>query len=301
MIAQQLQKIDKFALGIIQNSPFTNVYGTARSILALGTCLTLIVNPVEHLFFASSLARMGNTSGLFTISLFTVLANHLELARMLAIMSLLLVISGYRPRLTGILHWYITFSFYADCSDIDGGDHLANVLSFLLIPICLTDNRTWHWQPTNSVVVRELPNLIAWIVGLVLRIQVCMIYFQAGIGKIPVEEWANGTAFYYWFTHHYHGADTWLKNLLLPILQTSWGVVSITWGTIIFEIFLFLAIVMPKNDKRRHYLLISGLIFHISIILVHGLVSFFFSMAAALILYLRPLDKPFNFKISLRT
>lgn len=300
MIAQNLQKLDNFTLSITQNNPFTNVYGTARSILALGTCLTLIVNPVEHLFFASSLARMGNTSDLFGISLFTVLDNHLELARILAIIALLLVISGYRPRLTGILHWYITFSFYADCSNIDGGDHLANVLSFLLIPICLADNRVWHWKNSTTLVVREIPNLIAWVVGLVVRIQVCMIYFQAGVGKIPVEEWANGTAFYYWFTHHYHGADTWLKKLLLPILQTSWGVVSITWGGIIFEVFLFLAIVMPKNDKRRHYLLISGLVFHLSIVLVHGLVSFFFSMAAALILYLRPLDKPFKLNLPLK-
>lgn len=93
-------------------------------------------------------------------------------------------------------------------------------------------------------------------------------------------------------------ADDWLKNLLLPFFQTSWGVVLITWGTIIFEVLLFTAIVMKKDDKRRHYLLVAGLLFHFSIILVHGLVSFFFSTAAALILYLRPLDKPFNFKLA---
>jgi antimicrobial peptide system SdpB family protein len=295
-----LQKLDNLATQIAKPNPFTNVYGLARSILACGTFLTLLANSSENLFFAEGLARMGNTSSLHNISLFTILSENLEIARIIAIFALLLVISGYRPRFTGLLHWYITFSFYTDCSDIDGGDHLANVLSFLLIPICLSDNRVWHWQQSTidlQTKKQEIANIIAWLIGFVIRLQVCMIYFHAGIGKMSEEEWKNGTAFYYWFTHNYHGADTWLKDLLLPFIQTSWGVTSITWGTFIFELLLFLAIVMKKDDKRRHYLLVSGLIFHSSIILVHGLVSFFFSMAAALILYLRPLDKPFNFKI----
>jgi antimicrobial peptide system SdpB family protein len=295
-----LQKLNKWAENIAEPNPFTNVYGLARSILATGTLLTLLCNSTTNLFFADGLVRMSNKNSLLDIGLFTIFSEHLEIAKIIAIFVLLLVISGYRPRITGILHWYITFSFYADCSNIDGGDHLANVLSFLLIPICLSDNRVWHWQNNTTVLQTEkqkIANLIAWLAGFVIRLQVCIVYFQAGVAKIPEEEWKNGTAFYYWFIHTYHGADTWLKNLFLPILQTSWGVTSITWGTIIFEILLFLAIVMKKDDKRRHYLLISGLLFHFSIVLVHGLVSFFFSIAAGLILYLRPLDKSFNFKI----
>ncbi len=43
-----------------------------------------------------------------------------------------------------------------------------------------------------------------------------------------------------------------------------------------------------------------GLLFHFSIVIVHGLVSFFFATAGALILYLHPIDKAFNSQLFTR-
>jgi hypothetical protein len=44
--------------------------------------------------------------------------------------------------------------------------------------------------------------------------------------------------------------------------------------------------------------LVVGLVFHFSILVLHGLFSFFFSIVAALILYLYPLNKPIDFKLN---
>jgi hypothetical protein len=54
-----------------------------------------------------------------------------------------------------------------------------------------------------------------------------------------------------------------------------------------------MALFMDK--KYRRYLLVLGLCFHLAIAVVHGLVSFFFAMAGALVLYLRAPEHPFSF------
>jgi uncharacterized membrane protein len=54
-----------------------------------------------------------------------------------------------------------------------------------------------------------------------------------------------------------------------------------------------MALVMPK--KRWHILLILGIVFHLSIAITMGLISFGITMIAALILYLRPFENEFSF------
>ena len=53
----------------------------------------------------------------------------------------------------------------------------------------------------------------------------------------------------------------------------------------IFELCLF-GCLFSSNQKFRKTFLILGLLFHGLILITHGLVTFYFSMAAALILYL---------------
>jgi len=112
----------------------------------------------------------------------------------------------------------------------------------------------------------------------------CLVYFHAGVGKIGKEEWSNGTAVYYWFNDPTFGMPDFVRPLLEPILANPLGVITVTWGVIFLEILLFMAIIM--NDKPRYFLFYPGLAFHLLIIVIHGLFSFFFAMAGGLLLYL---------------
>lgn len=279
--------------------PWTNVYGLARSALAFGTLLTLLFNDTTLLFRPAGGELTGNfgREGMFGWSLFFLVPpESLELARWVSVLVLLIVISGWRPRITGILHWWITFSLPASAVLVDGGDHIAAVLTLLLIPVTLTDGRKWHWSPPEEGrrgVASLIAGQIAFSAFLVIRLQVALVYFHAGVGKMRVEEWSDGTALYYWFTHSAFGASPWLEPFLLPLLASPIIVTSLTWGVIIFELALFLGLAMEK--RWWPYLLVLGIFFHLGIIVVHGLVSFFFSMAGALILYLRPIERPFGF------
>lgn len=276
--------------------PWTNVVGVARSTLALGTLLTLCAHDPDQLFrpLGQSMGAVTRAVGVTRYNLFNLVAD-LEVARWIAIGILGLVVIGWRPRITGLLHWWVAASFNSGAIVVDGGDQVCAVLTLLLVPVCLTDGRRWHWSrsplPPPDALGPEVLRLVALSACFVIRAQVAFIYFQAGIAKTTVNEWSNGTALYYWFVHPTFGVTESIARVLLPPLSHAAVVTALTWAVMGFEILLFTALVMRKRWWGP--LLAAGLAFHLSIIVFHGLVSFFLAMAGGLVLYLRPVERPF--------
>jgi antimicrobial peptide system SdpB family protein len=216
----------------------------------------------------------------------------LNVARWISIGILVLVISGWRPRITGILHWWVAFSLNTSSIVLDGGDQVANVLCLLLVPITLLDSRVSHWKnPEKTDAFNPYTLIFANATMLLIRLQVAIIYFHAAVGKFKIDEWMDGTALYYFMSDPLFAGtpDFVLKVFKFPFIMTS-----ITWFTLILETVLILGLVIPKS--KRVYLFVPALIFHMAIIVVFGLISFGCSMIAALILYLRPWDQYFNYK-----
>jgi antimicrobial peptide system SdpB family protein len=274
-----------------QVNPWGNVVGVARSLIALSTTLTLLLNAVPNLFRpGSGIPGVPVIVGFGKYSLFALLAPHLELARWIAIALLIPVLIGWRPRFTGLIHWWVTFSLAACSINIDGGDQIGSLLTLLLIPVTLTDGRKWHWttdegQPAGATRLLALSSL------LMIRLQVAAIYFHSSVAKMKVEEWVDGTATYYWFTNPAVGAAPVVRRLIDPFLLNGVTVALLTWGAMAFELLLFMALIMPKRYWQP--LLLAGIAFHFMIAVIHGLVSFSTIMSAALILYLRPHERPF--------
>lgn len=289
---RRIEALNQFALQLVAGYNWTNVYGIARSLLAIGTLITLLFTDIHVLLQPVNIPNeVPKFLNFPKISLFYLLDFNFQLAKWIAVSILLIVASGWRPRITGILHWWVSYSFIASAILVDGGDHITSVLTLLLIPICLVDSRKWHWTlhtpaPKTENAKWVVANLIAITSFFIIRLQVAFIYFHAGVGKLEVEEWVNGTATYYWFTEPMFGLSSWLAPIITPLLVSPWGVCFITWGVIVFEILLFLGLTL--HSKWRSTLLILGIAFHFGIVLIHGLVSFFFAMSAALLLYLRP-------------
>lgn len=272
------------------------MYGVARSLLALSTLTSLVLNPPVALFRAfGSPIRRGSFDPATAASLFTIVPS-LEVARWAAVVVLLLVISGWRPRLTGLLHWYVAASFSASCFITEGGDQVAAILALLLVPITLTDPRRWHWQapPERSPGVASD---VAWSVAspawTVIRLQVAVIYLHASVGKMSAPEWVNGTAMYYWVQHPLFGVPEELQHYLVAGLSNAFVVTAATWGVMVYELLLAAGLVMER--KYRPLLLYTGLLFHLGIVAIHGLGTFFFSMAGALVLYLRAPENVYSF------
>jgi antimicrobial peptide system SdpB family protein len=280
-------------------TPWTNVYGVARSLLATGTAATLLFNDSTILFRpASGITQTINCANLSRAGVFCLLPAHLEVARWAAVLILLVVASGWRPRITGLLHWWVAYSLQTSALVLDGGDQVTAVLTLLLLPVTLTDSRRWHWTTPPPARVdapltlkSTLSRLCALSALLVIRIQVSGIYLHAAVSKMSINEWIDGTVLYYWFTDPLVGLPGWLSPLLLPV-ATSPVVAILTWSALLVELLLFMGLVMPK--KAWSALLVAGIAFHGGIALMMGLISFGLAMTAALILYLRPWEREFR-------
>jgi antimicrobial peptide system SdpB family protein len=271
--------------------PWSNVYGVARSMLAVATMLTLLANPAEQLFHPLIVDDLGSFDrrAIDGLSLFLLGREHLVLAKVVAVIILLLAASGWRPRLTALPHWWVSYSFAASASVIDGGDLVAATLTLLLLPVALTDERRWQWRGIGD---GSLATSVAAQTGLLLiRFQVSVIYLFAAVLKLRAEQWANGTALYYWWTHPKFGTWgplRWLTDLVGPTRL----VVPLTWGVLVLELCLAFALLAPVRFRNR--LLPVAVLFHLGIALLHGLPTFALTMSAALVLYLRPVWRPFS-------
>lgn len=270
--------------------PWTPTYGAARSLLAIGTIITLAFNKASTLFGPSpgmpGLHRCS--TGLAGFSLFCLVPrDSLDVARWLGIAGLIVVASGWRPRVTSLLHWWVSFSYFAAATIIDGGDQITAILTLLMLPITLTDKRKWHWE---SVAQSSLPadgsRLLASSAATVVRVQVAFLYFHAAVGKMATTEWANGTALYYYLSDPLFGVAGWTDRMVSGLLRTGLGVSAMTWGTILIELSLFLGLIAPRPWRPK--LLILGIVFHTGIAAVMGLISFSVAMIGALFLYLGP-------------
>jgi len=281
-------------------NPWTNVYGVGRSIVALSTLSTLLWNDAISLFSPASLGVIDGASLEVKLSCFGMLSEHLELARSLAILAMFVVASGWRPRFTGIIHWWVAWSFHVNAIPSDGGDQVAAIVALLLIPLTLGDPRKWHWQvpPKINSNWRIVTSRFGLASMIFVRIQAAIIYLHAGVGKLYVQEWLNGTALYYWVLDPRVGVPSDYHSWVLALFSYDFMNPLLTWGPMLLEVVLFLGLAMSSENPLRKVLLVLGLIFHAANILFFGLVSFFFSMAGLLILYMRPVKQPFVLSIS---
>jgi sporulation delaying protein B len=286
----------------VASDPWTNVYGVARSILALSTCMTLVASPTGTLFVpAAGIPEYPQCSAAHQrIGLFCLLpSNQVELLRWGAVALLVLVASGWRPRVTGLLHWWVSYSLAANAMVLDGGDTICSILTLLLVPVTLTDVRVWHWQarapstPSEGELARRIVALsVLWLI----RLQVAGIYFHAAVAKLAVPEWVDGTVLYYVFNDPVFGAASWLTTLTSAVAASPLLPVA-AWMVLLLEYLLSAALLLPK--ERRGTLLVLGVLFHGGIIVLQGLMSFGLTMIAALILFLRPVEHAFSLPRSL--
>lgn len=282
------------------NVPWTNVYGLARTILALATAMTLAINDASIFFKPSSGVEIfPNCSR--NISIFCLVPNdyfHLNLVRWICVILLIIIASGWRPNITGVIHWWISYSFNVSAIAIDGGEQVASVFTLLLIPVTLTDPRKWHWQKFSKEKYLQTTKLmyfgvITLVTFLIIRVQVAILYFNSTVAKLGVEDWINGTAVYYYVQDPMLGFPPFLLNLVKYIIESPLIVIP-TWGTLIIQMCLFAFLFAPKKHWRKMFFI--AIFFHEIIAVMLGLISFSMAMLAVLILYLRPIEKEFHFK-----
>lgn len=268
----------KLALPVVW-SPFI---GLVRSILAFGSLLTLLFTGTDSLFRpvlgvgSYPLCRGVESAGLFCV----MPREQLGLAQILCIFSLLLVISGYLPQVTGILHFWVAFSIASGISIPDGGDQITSNLVLLLVPICLTDPRLNHWsRATTGHRLLSGRAGIAAVSLAALKLQVSILYFYSMTGKMFQTEWAEGSALYY-IGSGFFGPSGALKDLFAFLTENPLISLGMTWGALVIELLLAVTLLTPSRYRLLWFCL--GCSLHCCIALFLGIWSFQIAMIAAL-------------------
>jgi antimicrobial peptide system SdpB family protein len=174
--------------------------------------------------------------------------------------------------------------------NVNGGDQLASILTFLLVPLALTDPRQSHWgQLAPDFKPGLYRSLLAWWSIWLIRLQVCYVYLHAFVGKLKVPEWVDGSVLYYWVNDPVFGAPSPLRETLTYILLNGTFASCATWMVLGLEFVLAAAIISKAH--YRPWIWVVGVFFHTLTVFVHGIPSFALVMTAALILYLLPLGR----------
>lgn len=152
---------------------------------------------------------------------------------------------------------------------LDGGNNLATILFLYYL--------MFDWGHLNilSRKIRLQTTLIAYLLSIS---QVVMIYLVAGFSKFQGEMWVNGTALYYIMQNPQYSSSTFTHLFL----KSDFLLVLGNYGTMIFQVF-FPLILFPQTNKLW---LVSGVVLHLSISIVLGLLQFGIIMSLVYVLFM---------------
>lgn len=277
-------------------APWTNCFGAARSLIALGPLLMLLCAKGSSLFYpmvGNDAPTNNRCTGAGKLLLFCLDGGYheLEVKRWVAVAVLTVVVVGWRPRITCLPHAYVALSLFYGLSTPEGGDQIASILALLLIPLCLTDSRTWHWRlldlrPESEGTSAQMAGCLATISVALIKLQVSVIYIQAGISKLGSQSWVTGAGMYYWVRNRDFGVADWQQPLVYWLTSQPVIVLAMTWIPICIEVSLGISLLLPL--RARIPLLCAGVGLHFLIGLMTGLWSFSIIMWGCLLFLLSP-------------
>lgn len=267
-------------------SPFI---GFCRSLVALSSLLTLLFTSSDALFqYGAGVGKFPTCRGVENFGIFCILDDNLILAKVLCIVILTLVILGFMPQITGIIHFWVAFSINTGISMPDGGDQISSNLALLLIPITLTDPRLCHWFKSRAPVkMYSFRVSLGWVSLLAIKIQLIILYFYSATGKMYQTEWSEGSVMYYIFIGPF-GPTGIIKLLGDFVTGIPWVAFIMAWGALLIEILLAASPLVAM--KYKPYLLLLGLSLHLGILLTMGITSFQIAMFAAVALLVVPIQ-----------
>jgi sporulation delaying protein B len=265
--------------------PRNRPLAVGRSLLAIAELSVLLFTSDDVLF----LNLLGSSSGMQcggvrAISLWCVAGSEnwaLLASRTVAIAVLCIVASGFRPRWTCIPHWYVTFSLTSSIVPSNGGDHAAQVVTMLLVPVCLGDERVWQWRHATQ---RMSPGWqgSALASQLAIRVQVFVIYAVAVGSKLADPAWRSGRALYIVTYDPVFGPPPSIRHFFDPVVDSFWVMAVATWMVIVVQALIALAAFL--GQRARLCALIMGGCLHLAIIIWLGLPSFGLVMITVLLI-----------------
>jgi antimicrobial peptide system SdpB family protein len=199
---------------------------------------------------------------------------YFEAVYIAAIVLAVLVVVGFLPRLTILLHWLMIWSFQERNYLLgDGGDNIMRIVLLFLVLANTGAYFSVHASgDKNRDSVLQPARAIAHNLGILLIIaQLSLLYMSTGLYKVMGELWQNGTALYYILRVN---EFSW-PGVAEFIYRNPYLVVGLTYATVLFEVTFAPSLL---NRWTRYLMIAAGFFFHFGIALFMGLVTFGWSM-----------------------
>ena len=232
----------------------------------------------ELLFRWPALEMLYSGHGLFklkpsaAISLFHLnplwLQQHYIMVVYACIFLLLLNIIGIGRNIVSFLV-FIALALLQNMNDTfgNGGDWMALLLMFYLSFADTFSHFTLRKQKIYSPEMQRLHNLVSNLASYAIIINLCLVYFMAGLYKAQDPYWLKGTGIYYFLNDDRYSILAANKQLVSPSI---WMYV-VNYGTVLFEIsFPFLVFF----KRSRWIALLLGVLMHLGIyffLMIYGM------------------------------
>lgn len=236
-----------------------------QAFLALQLAATLAIG---HEAVGAALAYEGPRSPLSAWGIYPLLVrDHPLLGTAVVCALLLLAAVGLWPRVLVPVQFWLT-AWFPLCAPgiVYGGDFLAGLLVFELLPLFVFPS-VWSAQLTRHAV----------------RAQMALVYLAAGVTKLRVEAWRDGTAVGSYASDPLDGLKWhWLVDLVQqPFLNHL-----LSWGTPALELAIAVALVL--GWRFRVAALTAGAALHVGLAVGFGLYWFQLVMLAGLLVLTEP-------------
>lgn len=183
-------------------------------------------------------------------------------------------VAGWRTRWLTPLNYIFWVSLHTRFDLLwDGGD---NVMQLVFVYAMFADvGAYFSFDAERSRRAREQDGFTRRVRAmfhntaiLAIAIQICLVYGIAGLTKVQGETWQNGTSLYYAL----RGGEFRLPGVSEFLYHNSFLLTALAYSTVAFQIsfpfFLFL------NRNTRRIALAMGIMFHLGIFTVMGLITF---------------------------
>jgi len=180
---------------------------------------------------------------------------------MLGIVFSFLFMIGIAQRLSAIILFFSLFILKArNLYILDGADNVISVILpfFLFIDTYSISNKYELAKEKLSPKILSISNMFSTYFSIAIMVQVCIIYFFAGLHKLQGEVWREGTALYYILNSQDFSPTRFNSYFTKSIILVKIS----TWFTIIFQLmfpfFLFFR-------KTKVIIIFIGMLLHFGI------------------------------------
>jgi antimicrobial peptide system SdpB family protein len=248
---------------------------TARSLLALAE-LTVLLGSSDRILFGAgpgaSPSKLCSGIGATSLWCITGTDSHSLLGgRIIAVTILAAVVVGLWPRWLCVPHWYVAFSLATRMTTLNGGEEVAQIVTLLLIPMCLGDSRWCHWQKPDHPMAPAWRGS-AYAAHLLLRCQCAIIYLVAALSKLAYSSWRAGTAVPILLNNAQFGLPPGVRSVVEHLLAPARIGAVVTWAVVALEITIATTMLFTTRGRRAGLAL--AICLHSAIIIAMGLFSF---------------------------